>query len=164
MRSAVALVTAGFLASCFMSDREMTGAPVASDIVGKCFALTSESMRIRFPFSKVDLLFADMDGRLQNDVALQKRMELRIMGTVPKGSPLIVSRVLDSFNGETARRWDVFATLRDPNGTAVEVQIPTYSGVDQGWLVEWRSDATRESGKAVQFKDKYLTPCAVATP
>jgi hypothetical protein len=142
-----------------MADRVMTNAPVASDVVGKCFALTTEATRIRFRYSKVDLLYG---GQLTN-LDWAKKSEVRVLGTVPKGSQIVISNVVDAFNGETVRRWDVFGMLKGPNGSSIEVQIPSNSGIEQDWLVEWRAEFTREAGQKVGFKDKWLRPCGEAT-
>ncbi len=118
MRALVVIVALGLLQSCFMADRVMTDSPVASDVVGKCFVLTGEATRIRFQYSKVDLLYG---GRPTDDEWV-RRSKLRILGTVPKGGKIIIVRVVDAFNGETVRRWQVFGTLKDSNGNSVDVE------------------------------------------
>jgi len=90
---------------------------------------------------------------------------ITLQGTEHKGTKLVISKVVDSFNGETTRRWDVFAVLTGLDGYSREVQLPTFRPeLGQSWLVEWRSGYTIAQRDKVQVNEKWLKPCSAVVP
>lgn len=162
MRMMLASVALGLLTSCFMADRDMTRSTVAVSIVGKCFALNQPTELVSFNNAKPEILYAPEPNDIYANPVIRKRVGLEVLDTVPKGTHIIISKVIDSFRGEEVRTWDVYAMLRGENGNDKEVRIPTrILNIPQSWLVEWSSEV---SGQPVRFDGKWLTPCEVAAP
>lgn len=148
-----------------MANHDMNNSALASDIVGKCYALTTDVLRLRYRGEKVDTLADPQGHEWPTDVKRLQFNRIKVAGAERKGTKLVITKVVDSFNGEVTRRWDVFAVLQEPGGHSIDVQLPTYRPeLGQSWLVEWRSGYTIAQGEKVRLKEKWLTSCDDIVP
>ena len=149
--------------ACAVVSHDMTKDPIAADVVGRCFELMQDAYVVNTGGIGVRDKLLIPQGQCKNpDSSLSSRCPMKVKGRLPIGSRVTVVKVTDQAMGESGRCWVVLGVLYGPLSGIGAVEIPTCPfGRDYSefWLRDWNADASRKSGRGLEFKPQYLQRC-----
>jgi hypothetical protein len=157
------------LQSCIMMDHDLSGTPAASDMVGKCFALTNDTELFRYKKTGYTYLYSAKLGGMPNPTSPEERARLRyeILPGVLKGTQIVISKVVNVAFGEQGRCLNVYGYFRDRPIGGGEFEIPVcseiFGGVNQNWLTQSPYEDIGPT-KVLHLSERLLTPCGSAAP
>jgi len=152
MRSA-AILAAALLGSCAVISHDVTDKAVAAHVVGKCFVLMQDAYVVnRAVIGGNDELFSP-----QNGACLYGTCFRAVKASVPKGTTLTVTKVVNYAQGDNGRCWRTFARLDNTVQIDHDIELPTclLGGIQRPWV----TTADPSETDSVEFERKWLTPC-----
>ena len=150
------------LAACAVVSHDATNKPVAARVAGKCFQLAQDAYVINSGGIGVrDGLFAP-EGRCGagGGGTIHALCLGMVKCSVPKGTRLTISQVVNHAEGDNGRCWRIYARLDSAIGVDHDVEIPAcpFARLGRPWVTTWDPDQT----SSIEFEPKWLTPCEQA--
>jgi hypothetical protein len=142
VKTRLACLAACALISCAVTDHDATHDPVAAKIAGQCFALQQDAwivkasqIPVRYSLFIPTRICTAADGSQSSGPYCY----IKRVATVPKGSQLVVTDVIDKAMGEAGRCWQVLGVLKDDSLHRGKLDIPScnFNSVDNPWTTAW---------------------------